>query len=378
MKDYLSIIKEKVENSIPFKITFSKPKDKRGELRNVYLRQILVNSNVLYSATYRYNTKDEVKNYTQQNLIPFIEDLLISSFFNADMYMSEQKISVLQSKKGKCSMVKKAEKSEVKISTHDHQKTRLIKKSAPYLNDLKLSSSNGEIYAHAQDKFKQINRYIELIGALIKKDDSLKSIVDMGSGKGYLTFALYDYLHQLYTHKISVTGVEIRPDLIQKCNAIAQKNDFDTLRFDEGSIIEYKIDKTDMIIALHACDIATDMAIAKGLEANAKYIVVAPCCHKQIRKAIKNKKTTSLSPLLKHGILLERQAEMVTDTIRALILESKGYTVKVFEFIASEHTGKNVMITAVKTNNINIEAKSQIEALKSEFGIDTHYLEGLI
>jgi SAM-dependent methyltransferase len=377
MTDFISYISLALDQGHLFKLTLAKPRNKQSELKNIFFRPIKINDEIVYNATYRSKTNDQAKNYHSDTLINEISENLENQFFNADLYFSDQKISLLQSKKGHSKVLIKKENHEINIENHNHKKQRLISESSPYLGDLGLSSTNGKIYAHAQDKYKQINKYIELIASLIKEDSSVKKIVDMGCGKGYLTFALYDYLNKNLSIQAEVIGVEIRQDLVDKCNAIAQKNNLKGLNFELGSIDDYEIKSSDMVIALHACDIATDMAIAKGLEAGAKYIVVAPCCHKQIRKAI-NKTESVLRPILKHGILLERQAEMITDAIRALILESQGYEVKIFEFISSEHTGKNVMISAVKTGNMKQNAIEQIEAMKSEFGISKHYLESLI
>lgn len=377
MTEFITHISSALDQGKLFKLTLAKPRNKQSELRNVFFRPVNINDELVYNATYRSKTNDQVKNYNTDALIVEISDKLENIFFNADLYFSDQKISLLQSKKGHSKVLIKKENHEINIENHNHQKQRLISESTPYLEALGLSSSNGKIYAHAQDKYKQINKYIEIIASLIKDDISVEKIVDMGCGKGYLTFALYDYLNNYLSIQAEVIGVEIRQDLVDKCNTIAQKNNLKRLNFELGSIDDYDIKSSDMVIALHACDIATDMAIAKGLEAGAKYIVVAPCCHKQIRKAM-SKTESALNPILKHGILLERQAEMVTDAIRALILESQGYEVKVFEFISSEHTGKNVMISAVKTREVNKEALKKIKALKAEFGIEKHYLEELL
>ena len=377
MTEFISHITSALTKGQLFKLTLAKPRNKQSELRNIIFRPVEINGELVWNATYRRKTNDQVKNHDDESLVKEITKNLENEFFNADLYFSDQKISLLQSKKGHSKILIKKELHDVQIEHHNHKKQRLISESASYLSDLGLSSKNGKIYAHAQDKYKQINKYIEIIAALIKDDTSVKKIVDMGCGKGYLTFALYDYLVNSLSINAEVKGVEIRQDLVNKCNDIAAKNKLTKLNFDLGSIDEYEIKSADMVIALHACDIATDMAISKGLEAGAKYIVVAPCCHKQIRKAM-SKTNTVLNPILKHGILLERQAEMVTDTIRALILESQGYEVKVFEFISSEHTGKNVMISAVKTGVVNKEAIKSIAALKAEFGIEKHYLEGLV
>jgi len=376
MEEFFDLLKDAIIKKQPFRLTLSKPRKKHDELRNVFFRPVMLKDNLTYQANYRYKTKDQTKNYSPFDIENIGADLLREQFFNADLFLSTKKITLLQSKKGKSKVLSVSENHEIEIEQHDHNKRKLIDLSSGYLHDIGITSTTQKIYAHSQDKYKQINKYIELIEGTIKEDKSVSKIVDMGCGKGYLTFALYDYLSQS-RKDISVKGVEIRKDLIEKCNTIAQNNKMENLSFELGSIDTYSIDNADMVIALHACDIATDMAIAKGLEANAKYIIMAPCCHKQIRKAMTSTDST-LSPLLQYGILKERQAEMITDTMRALILESKGYNVRVFEFISSEHTGKNVMITAVYTGKKNSSALDQLNQLKKEFGIDEHYLERLV
>ncbi|MFC0182914.1 SAM-dependent methyltransferase [Pseudarcicella hirudinis] len=204
----------------------------------------------------------------------------------------------------------------------------------------------------------------------------------MGSGKGYLTFALYDYLHNVLKLNTEITGVEYRQDMVDLCNRIAGKSGFNQLNFVQGTIEEFESEHINLLIALHACDTATDDAIYKGIRAGAELIVVAPCCHKQIRREIeKNKAENELNFLTKYGIFLERQAEMVTDGIRALILEYFGYKTKVFEFISDAHTPKNVLVVGIKSKERDDKKAGilkKIQETKTYFGIDYHHLERLL
>jgi SAM-dependent methyltransferase len=268
---------------------------------------------------------------------------------------------------------------------HDRTKKRLIQPSEKsYLHELKITDVEGNVYKNAQDKYRQINHYVDILSSLIKElpADKLKKVVDMGSGKGYLTFALYDYLTNVLKINSSVIGVEFRPDMVELCNGIAVKTGFENLSFMQGTIEDYDSTNTNILIALHACDTATDDAIYKGITAQADLIVVAPCCHKQIRREMeKNKAKNDLDFLTKYGIFMERQAEMVTDGIRALILEYFGYKTKVFEFISDAHTPKNVLVVGMK-GKINPkkqeEVLSKIKATKEYFGIGYHHLEKLL
>ncbi|HAQ60607.1 TPA: hypothetical protein DCR49_01150 [Candidatus Delongbacteria bacterium] len=240
---------------------------------------------------------------------------------------------------------------------------------------------NGKVIEGMSGKFRQINRFVETIDGLLD-DSGLNSkdeltVYDMGSGKGYLTFAVYDFLAIELKINTDITGIEFRPDLVELCNKISEECKFSGLKFLSGNISATKIEKADIFIALHACDTATDDAIFKGITAGAEVIIVSPCCHKQIRKqlCIENE----LKEITRHGILEERFAEMVTDTLRALTLEANGYKTHIFEFIADEHTHKNIMITAVKKKKTADPSLyfDKIGSIKKFMGIKKFYLEDL-
>lgn len=262
---------------------------------------------------------------------------------------------------------------------HDHEKKRLLDPRSAWLVPLGIANQQGEILKSAQDKWRQINKFLEIIESLVRQDlpdeNHVFRAADMGSGKGYLTFALYDFLKNKLGIDAQITGIELRPGLVEFCNKTAQQVGFQGLAFISQDIKTWQTEPLDLLIALHACDTATDLAIAGGLRARAKMIVVAPCCHKQVRRDMATK--NELAPILKNGILEERQAEILTDGIRALLLESQGYRTQVFEFISTEHTTKNVMITAVKGRK-NAAALGQVAALKTAFGLEKHFLETLL
>ncbi len=358
-----------------FKITFSKQRHQNKDVRNVYLKTTMIKNQLQYSATYRHPRKDEVKNYSSEQMEGFLDNLLGNMFYHGVLFTETEETTLLQSKKGKSSIFSKSLTKELTINTnHDHQKSRMIPEKTTWLQDLGLAGKDGKILDKSQDKYRQINKFIEIIDHLLKdfNGEQMINIADMGCGKGYLTFALYEFLTHTKKWRCRVTGYDVNQDIIAQCYNVAIKHGFVGLTFQQKDIHQVSLSATDMVIALHACDIATDMALAKGIKAGASYIIASPCCHKQVRNTIKYDNV--LKPILKHGILEERQAEILTDGIRALILESVGYKSQVFEFISSEHTGKNLMITAVK-DVPNPKAKEQIEALKSFFGLEYHHLE---
>lgn len=277
---------------------------------------------------------------------------------------------------------KKPANTALPDTRHDREKQRLLDPAAPWLHALGITNKQGVVLPTAQDKWKQINKYLEIIGSLLRTH-SLPTdarIADMGSGKGYLTFALYDFLTNHLGMQPQVTGIELRQNLVDFCNQTARDAGFDGLHFVAQDIADYRPDRLDMLIALHACDTATDLALAKGIHARAGIVVAAPCCHKQIRRDMAAR--NELAPVLRHGILEERQAEIVTDGIRALLLEANGYKTSVFEFISTEHTAKNVMITAVaggeKSSGKKAAALGKVAALKAGFGVKEHFLEKLL
>jgi SAM-dependent methyltransferase len=336
------------------KLTLSKPRQRSADLRNIYGRLVDLKGEVQLSCTFRYTTRDETHNYPLDTAIEIFSTQLTDHFRQADLFTADTHHSLMLNKKGKGRLQTKTIAPRVtEVGTHDREKKHVLPELAtrPYLQALGITTQDGKVRKDGRRKFRQINKYLELIGHLLDEHPlpSPAHLVDMGSGKGYLTFALYDYLRHTQALDVRVTGIELRPQLVADTNALAQREGFDHLQFVATDIHDYQPQAgIDMLIALHACDTATDEALAKGIRAGAEIIVVAPCCHKQVRKAMDT--PTALLPMLRHGILLERQAEMLTDAIRGLVLEAHGYKIKVFEFIGTEHTPKNVMITATKAS----------------------------
>ncbi|MBE7692777.1 class I SAM-dependent methyltransferase [Tenacibaculum finnmarkense] len=377
LKDTLN---ESVLEATFVKLTLSKPIKKSDGLPNVYVRLVKIKGAEMFQFTYHYNTNDKVQNYTITEAITEIEILLMDNFRAATLFTLTKDLLIFISKRKLVSYRENMASFKNKLpETHDKPKERLAE-AGSYLHHLGITDKEGKVIHKMADKYRQINKYLEIIEGLLKSTKLPKhiNIVDMGSGKGYLTFALYDYLVNQKKYSATVTGIELRKELVDYCNDVAEKSAFTNLSFVAQPIQEYDNNKIDILIALHACDTATDDAIYKGLSAKAELIICAPCCHKQIRQQVKGKEQES--PLLKYGIFKERQFEMVTDTIRALILEKSNYNTKVFEFISNEHTRKNVMLVAsksIKKNDISkIDAK--IAGLKDAYAIESHYLETLV
>jgi len=377
---FLTLIQESIDRNEFVKITISKPTFPSNELVNVYVKRVMLKDKSTLSFTYRYQTNDQVKNLPTELGVKQIDDLMMD-FRNAVLFTTSSDYTFQKSKKGKGHISRqKASFKDVPVEAHDRTKQKRADKTSDYLQLLGVTDKEGQVIPKMADKYRQINKYLEVMEGLIKSTTLPKqvNIVDMGSGKGYLTFALYDYLYNKLKLSVKVTGIELRQELVDYCNEVANKAGFEHLSFACQRIETFENDQIDILIALHACDTATDDAIHKGIVSDSALIICAPCCHKQIRQQLKGKEQTD--PILKYGIFKERQYEMVTDTIRALIMEKKQYQTKIFEFVSNEHTRKNVLLVGAKSDKSTDEASidKKIEQIKQAYGIEQHYLEEIL
>ena len=372
--DFLKQIRVSLDGNTFVKITLSSPLSKDAEVRNIYIKQVEIKGERKLSFTYRYQKRDIVKNFAIDEGIANIAKHIGEEFRFATLFTITG--DFVMQHNGNHFKMKRQEASitELPSLSHDRNKNRKLEASEgkKYLHLLGITDANGNVNPKSQDKFKQITHYIEILSSHIGTlpTDRTITVADMGSGKGYLTFALYDYLANTLKCKADVTGVEIRHDMVELCNKYAKESGFDGLHFAESAIDSYNAEKLDMLIALHACNTATDDALAKGVYAGAQVIVAAPCCQHQTNEI--------LSPILRNGIFMERQAELVTDSIRVLFLQYFGYKTKVVEFISDAHTHKNVMIIATKSSVTDEQKQkilAQLDALKTFFGIKQHYIE---
>jgi len=387
MENNLTVFLEEVNNSFEnkdlVKLLLSNKRNKDADLKSIIITIVSLKKGYFLNFVYRHNTKDITKNYSKEEGIDLIKEALEKDFFNADFYSIQKDMSLMIKPNGKIQL--KSKESTIKNAVdfnHDKTKDRLIKTTNNiYLRELGIVNANWEVRREMNDKFRQINKYIELLKPYLTEQllQDNCHIVDMGSGKGYLTFALYDYITNTLNRKVKITGVEFREELVNLCNAISQKSHFDNLNFIQGTIEKTEIDNPTVLIALHACDTATDEAIYRGISSKSSLIVCAPCCHKQIRKELNV--SSPLNCITKFGILQERQAEMITDAIRAMLMEVHGYKTNIFEFISTEHTPKNVMIVGEKRTKENPNKQqiiNDISAIKEIYGIKNHYLETLL
>ena len=387
-EQFILILSSSIENQEFVKLTLGKYQGKEESLNKIFARVVQLKSGLRISLTYCYKTQEIVKNYLVPEGLGLIGNLIGNDFMSGRLFTIKQDIQLDYNNHQEANIhfIKPAfTDATIAIPQgHDRQKKRLIESSGnPYLTALGITNKQGDIVKTMESKFRQINKFIEIIQGLVESsgllDKDYISVVDMGAGKGYLTFALYDFLVHKLNKSASIIGVENRKNLVDFCNSLATSVGFENLHFQQGDIKSYGAKQTDITIALHACDTATDDAIYQGIQSQSTLIILAPCCHKQIRKQV-HPTNAGLKDILKFGILLERQSEIITDGLRALLLELSGYETKVFEFISPEHTSKNTMIVGIKSDrpidkNLILE---KIKEIKHLYGIDFHYLETLL
>ncbi|MBK0064397.1 MULTISPECIES: class I SAM-dependent methyltransferase [unclassified Acinetobacter] len=383
---FIELIQQTIQTQQFERLILSQYKGTEAELEKITFRLVELQQQTKLSVLYHYKTKDVTKNYDLNESFEIIEEFVLLCK-QANLFALNVEAQLKKNKKKAVLNIQplnKLESNHLKPAhqQHDREKERYIDQGSPFLHYLGITESGGNIIPAMARKWKQINKFIEIFSHAyeqieIKKDQI--NIVDFGSGKGYLTFALYDYLQQQTMTQPVITGVELRSNLVEFCEDVAKRSGFDHLNFFEGDVRTYHTDQLDVMIALHACDIATDFAIHTGIRLNASMIMCAPCCHKELRPQLQS--PAVLKPMLQFGVHAGQQAEMLTDSLRALFLKAYGYEVKVFEFVSLEHTSKNKMILATKRKNMqqpDAQILQQIQALKQMYGIEKQTLELLL
>jgi SAM-dependent methyltransferase len=327
----------------------------------VKIRPLHMKGELYFQISKYYRKQIFHTNLQKEETIDRIESYLGGWFKQAQMRSSKYSAIVLVSKKGKMSIKKRELRSEGKVLTnaetklsHNRVKQYILEEGIPvdFLVDLGVMTPEGKVVKSKYDKFRQINRYLEFVKDIreeLPKDRTIR-IVDFGCGKSYLTFALYYYLHQVCGWDVDIIGLDLKEDVIARCGELAKRYNYSGLHFEKGDIAAYEnTAAVDMVVSLHACDTATDFALEKAVKWGAKVIFAVPCCQKEINRQIKSE---MLEPILRYGILKERFSALLTDGLRAGLLEQLGYHVQVLEFIEMEHTPKNLLIRAVKDHKI--------------------------
>ena len=379
MSDLQSLFTDCLNETL-IRVILSNPSSKDGVIK-ICARPVLKNKSLLFQIEEYTKTQVFHKNLTAGDAGSYLTGKLSSdtssqtaSFKNALVETQSFTANVLVSKKGTITIKKKmnASAKQPKISlSHNRKKKYILEEGipVPFLIDLGVMTQNGNIVNAHYDKFRQINRFLEYIEDILPSlpTDRELRILDFGCGKSYLTFAIYYYLKVLKGYPVRITGLDLKEDVIRHCNELAVKYGYDKLEFLCGDIAYYDgCSQVDMVVTLHACDTATDYALAKAVGWGAKVILSVPCCQHELNKQMKN---DLLSPVLHYGILKERMAALMTDGLRAQILEANGYRTQILEFIDMAHTPKNLLIRAVYNGHC-ADNKAQINELLAAFDIN--------
>lgn len=374
----LKILLQKILNKDLQQIILSNSRNPENA-QKAKIRPVLIKDELLFQETIYKGTQVFHENYTAAQMTDRICEALQEQFRQGEFTAKGLKATALVSKKGKLTLKVKnrgttgekasgdateqvSEPEDLQALSHNRTKHYILEEGKPvdFLVGLGVQTPDGRVTKAKFDKFRQINRYLEFIEDVIEelpKDRTIR-IIDFGCGKSYLTFAMYYYLHELQHRDIRVTGLDLKTDVIRHCNELAEKLGYDCLKFERGDISTYEgTDVADMVVTLHACDLATDYALDKAVKWGARVILAVPCCQHELNRQIQ---CDDLKPVLKYGIIKERMAALLTDALRADLLEQQGYEAQILEFIDMEHTPKNLLIRAVKKSGMRPKSGSGI------------------
>lgn len=376
--EFIAALLSAVEDNSFAKMTLGKFRGE-GDTRKAVATLVLIKDKPHLKLVTSYSRKDETKTLAIEQGVEFIGSLIGADYMSATLFTNARDVRLDYSRKGVPHLsTGKPTMASSAPQAHDRQKAYLVPANRPYLKALEVADRDGRIKPTMQGKYRQICRFIEIAADLIPEcafeESAPITVVDIGSGKGYLTFAFYDYVTTTLKRSCRMTGIELRSDLVALCNNLARDLNFDGLKFVAEEAAQADTPAADIVIALHACDTATDDAMAFGINSGARLILSAPCCQHEIAPQIKDS-GEGLKGLIKYPLLKQRQADLVTDAARALLLEASGYKVRLIEFVSTEHTSKNILIAAVKSATVDRSAAlQQFRALQNAIGFSTHHL----
>lgn len=368
-----------VETGEFIRLVLSNPK--HGEETKVVVSVFLSRGETKLSFESRFEKKSIAKTRTLVEAADFIKKEIGSNFRHATLFTSKNNHIFATSKKGKIRISKgKPSMASVQPTGHNRVKNYLVSQDAYFLRELGVSDAAGNVKPKMYAKFRQITKFVEIVEQCISGGclDNKTNIqfMDVGCGKGYLTFAVFEHLARKWPNAVNAIGIDLKDDLVLLCNGIADKLGHSSLQFETKNVEQLKPDGIDILVALHACDTATDHAIFQGIASGASLIFAAPCCQHEIASQVRTAKLNN--PLLQKGLFLEKQADLVTDVARTLLLESCGYKVKIVEFVGSEHSMKNTLIVAEKQSDETNDKLNDYLDLKRTFGFRRHSLEELL
>ena len=373
--NFETLIQDLFSEEAILRIIFSSPyKKDKNSFSKVQLNPYISDEVMQYQLTYFFENRVVHSNLDKDDAINETITLITTIFKQALITTKEKEYHLLSNKSGKVTIIQKENKNPKEMRlTHNREKQYIIKENTvvPFLVELGVMNINGKVLNDKYDKFKQINRFIEFVDDVVEEFDSDKiiNIIDFGCGKSYLTFAIHYYLTEVKKYKVNIVGLDLKENVIKECNEVVNKYKMKGIRFELGDIKDYKESNVDMVVTLHACDIATDYALYNAIKWNAKVILSVPCCQHEVNKQIK---ANNLTGFTEYGIIKERLSALITDVSRAELLQYNGYKTQILEFIDMAHTPKNLLIRAIKRDkNVNInKSRKQLDALKKEFNYE--------
>lgn len=369
--DKVKALLDRVLNEDLVELVISNPR-KKDKVTKVKVRPVILRGELSFQETKTSGKQELHANFSKEAMIDNVITLMTEDFKQCQIVTKTGNGVILSGKDGHMTTKYKetgVALKEQKSLTHNKTKKYLIAEGTPvpFLVELGVMDKSGKVNPSRYDKFRQVNRYLEFIEDVLEQLDSNRqqTIIDFGCGKSYLTFAMYYYLNVVKKMDVRVIGLDLKEDVINNCADLAQKYGYDKLEFLVGDIASYNgVDAVDMVVSLHACDVATDYAIAKAVNWGAKVILAVPCCQHEANGKIKN---DMMAPVLNYGILKERFSAIMTDAIRAGILEGCGYRTQILEFIDMEHTPKNLLIRAVYTGKCDNSKYEELLAMEKEY-----------
>ncbi len=378
-KEFVAALEASLADGTFVKMSFGKVRGS-DTLKKCTATPVTIRDKQALRFVFTYASKDVTGNRWYPEAGAFVASLIGETFLSSTLFTTAKDFTLDHNKRGEARLTTaKATFSTAAPTEHNRTKNYVVEPSRPYLKALGISLDDGRVKPSMHPKYKQICHFIEIVDDLIRlsplNNTHAITAVDIGSGKGYLTFALFDYLTSHLQKSCRLTGIEVREDMVALCSDLAARLKLTGLRFSKVAAGETKATAVDLLIALHACDTATDDAIYQGIAGNAALIIAAPCCQHELAPQLA-KPAEALRGITKYGLFKQRQADLVTDAARCLLLEASGYRVKVIEFTSTEHTAKNLMIAASRDTSIDREsARRQYGELKSLMNFETQHLE---
>ncbi len=344
------------------------------EYNKVTIKPVNIKGDIQIQFTYKFDKKVTHSNLSYDSALEEILYLMDKCFKQTVLFTTEADYQIFTNKKGKEKILKNKPTKEIVDLSHNKRKNYIIEEGKPcsFLSELGVMDNDGKVYKKKYNKFRQINRFLEVVSDVVDSLNSSKriNIIDFGCGKSYLTFGLYYYLVDIKGLDVNIVGLDLKDDVIKTCNELSKKLSFSNLKFIQGDIKDYKdLKVVDMVVTLHACDTATDDALVKAVNWGADVILSVPCCQHELFNKIHN---PIMKPMEKHGIIKERMSALITDCIRANVLEILGYSTQIMEFIDMEHTPKNILIRAIKDKSKKPEVIEEYLEFKKFWNVEPY------